>query len=888
MVVTITATGCKDSCESVITQNINDPPVIICPSNGFVTVCTLGAPICRQIMAYDLNGDSLCLNKICGTGSFSQVCGDSQVAANFCFVPDSSGTYNFCFEAKEKNGCGKADTCMFTVTVKLDSFPPVVNAPDSTKRTCQADTIAFTVCASDGDFGDSLLLEKCSGNGNFPPKKAVTPVCQVYKFYADTCGTYKFCFKATDQCGKVAYDTAVYKVEVHKNAPIVTAPDGAKSLCGPDTLKFQVCATDVDCTDSVKLEKISGSGTFCLATNASPVCCTLKAVVDTSGTYKFVFKATDECGKTDLDTAVWTITINQKPTIIAPDTVKYVLCAEGNQVCFNVSATGGNGDSVCIEKISALGTFTKVCGKPAAIGQFCWTPSFSDTSNCFNIIFKATDSCGLMTQDTVKLCIYPPNPATCSSCVAATVGEVIASPGAKVKVPITINTSSTDIGGFSVCLEYDPALLTFVNLERGQFFDQPGPFDGSYMWNYLVWRNNPSTVIHKFKLCIMGIGKLYYYGGICLPAGGQGVLYAEFRLSNNELYRCMRTPVIWERLDPQCIVNAFTDCSGNKVYVPSDTMFYNPRICDSTALWPKQDVFICCDLSDGGITFKCDVDPIVIGDVNANGFSYEIGDAVLFANYFISGISVFSSDPEIRERQIASSDINRDGLTLSIADLVFLLRILAGDAQPLGGSKITPLAQSVDLLFDGHLVETNSPVDLGAVLMTFKGKATKLEPIITGLQVKWGVSEGATKVLVYGMKKGEKISAGTSELVKIYGDVKLAKVEAAEYYGIPVDVNIITSFVKPESYLLSQNYPNPFNAGTTIRFATPIDGKVNLKIYNVAGQLVREFSEFKNAGYHSITWDGNNSKGQKVSSGVYLYKLQVGEFTEIRKMTLLK
>src|SRR4030065_619535 len=164
--------------------------------------------------------------------------------------------------------------------------------------------------------------------------------------------------------------------------------------------------------------------------------------------------------------------------------------------------------------------------------------------------------------------------------------------------------------------------------------------------------------------------------------------------------------------------------------------------------------------------------------------------------------------------------------------------------------------------------------------MTFKGKATKLEPIITGLQVKWGVSEGATKVLVYGMKKGEKISAGTSELVKIYGDVKLAKVEAAEYYGIPVDVNIITSFVKPESYLLSQNYPNPFNAGTTIRFATPIDGKVNLKIYNVAGQLVREFNEFKNAGYHSITWDGNNSKGQKFSIGVYLSKLQLREFTD--------
>jgi len=374
-----------------------------------------------------------------------------------------------------------------------------------------------------------------------------------------------------------------------------------------------------------------------------------------------------------------------------------------------------------------------------------------------------------------------------------------------------------------------------------------------------------------------------------MPPGSQGVLYVEFRLSNNELYRCFRTPIIWERLDPQCIVNAFSNCSGDSVLVFNDTLFYNPRICDSTALWPKQDVEICVGWEDGGVVFKCDVDPIVMGDVNANGFSYEIGDAVLFANYFISGISVFSSDPEIRERQIASSDVNRDGLTLSIADLVFLLRILAGDAQPLGGPpKLAPLGKAMNLTVNGSLIESNSPVDLGAILLTFKGEATQLEPIITGLQVRWGIKDGETKLLIYGMKTGEKIPAGISKLVNIYGEVELVKVEAADYYGTPMDVNILRSTVKPENYLLSQNYPNPFNAGTTIRFATPVDGKVSLKIYNVAGQLVREFSEFKNVGYHSITWDGNNSNGQKVSSGVYLYKLQVGEFTEIRKMTLLK
>ncbi len=882
--------GKADFDTAVWVIKVNNEPVIICPSNGYVTVCTLGTPVCRQIMAYDLNGDSLCLNKICGSGSFSQTCGDSQVVANFCFVPDSSGVYQFCFEAKEKNGCGKADTCMYAITVKLDSFPPVANAPDSTKRICQADTIKFMVCGTDGDFGDSVTLEKCSGYGSFTTKKGAAPVCQEFKFFADTCGTYKFCFKATDQCGKVDYDTAVYKVEVNKSAPVVTAPDGSKSFCGPDTLKFQVCAADPDCSDSIKLEKVSGTGSFPTKTALPPVCETLRAYVDTSGTYKFVFKATDECGKTDLDTAVWVVTINQKPVITAPDTVSFVLCEEGNKVCFNVSANGGDGDSVCVEKTSGPGNFAKVCGKPQALGRFCWTPSFSDTNKCYSVVFKATDSCGVMALDTVTVCILPPDTLTCGPCIIAAIGEDTASPGSKVRIPIVIKANDTDIGGFSLCLEYDPALLTFINLERGQFFDQPGPIAGSYQWNYLVWRNNPSTVIHKFKLCIIGIGKLYYYGGICMPAGGQGVLYVEFRLSNNELYRCYRTPVIWERLDPQCIVNAFSDCSGNNVFVFDDTLFYNPRICDSTALWPKQDINICAGWKDGGVVFKCDVDPIVIGDINANGFAYEIGDAVLFANYFISGPSVFSSDPETRERQIASSDINRDGLTLSVADLVYLLRILAGDAQPLGGSKIAPMDQKAKVSVDNntHLVEIRSPFDLGAVLLTFQGEAGKLEPLISGLEVKWGKLEGQTRVLIYGMNKGEKIPAGISKLVRIYGEVELIKVEAAEYYGMPVEVDVIITSSKPENYLLSQNYPNPFNANTTIKFATPIDGKVSLKIYNVAGQLVKEYSEFMNAGYHSFTWDGTGSNGEKVSSGVYLYKLQVGEFTEVRKMTLLK
>jgi flagellar hook assembly protein FlgD len=94
--------------------------------------------------------------------------------------------------------------------------------------------------------------------------------------------------------------------------------------------------------------------------------------------------------------------------------------------------------------------------------------------------------------------------------------------------------------------------------------------------------------------------------------------------------------------------------------------------------------------------------------------------------------------------------------------------------------------------------------------------------------------------------------------------------------------------ILPTSYGLSQNYPNPFNATTQISFSMVDNGRVGLKIYNIAGQLVKEYDQFMSAGYRSITWDGTNVKGDKVASGVYFYKLDVNGFSEIKKMTLLK
>jgi hypothetical protein len=89
---------------------------------------------------------------------------------------------------------------------------------------------------------------------------------------------------------------------------------------------------------------------------------------------------------------------------------------------------------------------------------------------------------------------------------------------------------------------------------------------------------------------------------------------------------------------------------------------------------------------------------------------------------------------------------------------------------------------------------------------------------------------------------------------------------------------------------LSQNYPNPFNPVTVIPFSLEERGHVSINVYDVSGRLVRTLvNEVRETGIHSdVTWDGRNSTGDPVASGIYFYKLITKNFAQARKMVLLK
>jgi hypothetical protein len=109
--------------------------------------------------------------------------------------------------------------------------------------------------------------------------------------------------------------------------------------------------------------------------------------------------------------------------------------------------------------------------------------------------------------------------------------------------------------------------------------------------------------------------------------------------------------------------------------------------------------------------------------------------------------------------------------------------------------------------------------------------------------------------------------------------------EPAKY----TDVQTIASGGIPDSYILNQNYPNPFNASTVIQFTNKHDGNVTLEIFNILGQNVATLMEgFKPLGVYAVTWDGTDSRGNTVPSGMYFYRVSTDDFISVKKMTLLK
>lgn len=118
--------------------------------------------------------------------------------------------------------------------------------------------------------------------------------------------------------------------------------------------------------------------------------------------------------------------------------------------------------------------------------------------------------------------------------------------------------------------------------------------------------------------------------------------------------------------------------------------------------------------------------------------------------------------------------------------------------------------------------------------------------------------------------------------VRGYGvpDAALAALGSTDLSSIPQTIR---------NHLLKQNAPNPFRPATTIEYAVPQDGSVQLSVFDVTGRLVRQLvGQVQAAGSYQVIWDGRDMAGQRAASGVYFYRLVTGDVTETRCMARIR
>jgi len=151
------------------------------------------------------------------------------------------------------------------------------------------------------------------------------------------------------------------------------------------------------------------------------------------------------------------------------------------------------------------------------------------------------------------------------------------------------------------------------------------------------------------------------------------------------------------------------------------------------------------------------------------------------------------------------------------------------------------------------------------------------------------INRSAQLLIVNGdtVRIGDQINVAQGVFLFSFGTHKIEIRNLGDIGTVTGVRNAVTA--QPLEFGLEQNYPNPFNPETRLYFQLPASEEVKLIIYNTRGQIVRHLVERRyEAGRHTVNWDGRDNTGNRVPTGVYVYRIKAGDHIAARKMTMVK
>jgi hypothetical protein len=612
-----------------------------------------------------------------------------------------------------------------------------------------------------------------------------------------------------------------------------------------------------------------------------------------------------QCGK---DIEVY----NNPPEIVCPDPIDPAhLCRhqwiQGNDGIFNLGdlvegqAIGSDPDPQDVPFLVYSVIGVELDGLPyvpvnapmidPVTGAFSWQLDGNDAVGTYEIFLMIDDGCyqgycSFTIEVELKIMLtIRGNPGAYDT--------IPALPGTEACVYINI-FPNIDLGGLDILVCYDLTGLTLTGVARDlDLLD----------WEYFTWRTSyesncgggcPTGLIRIVAIADLDNGPTVH------PP------LSSFGLEGNVIELCFLVTSDWNFLG-QCLPIDFCvrDCGDNTLSDKSGNILWIPIGSDPECLegggpdkpTPIEEIELC----GGAICVREPQDRR--GDLNLNGIGHEVGDAVLYTRYFIEGSGVW--DPIWYNIQHQASDVNNDGVILTIADLVYLIRVITGDEMPFpddaGYTKVSPYAGQADAIVkvgaDNVTISTRSAVDVGGAAFVLRYSGLGVGEAVASdaaadMVVKSRANRGELRVLVApDIANLATIEAGTHEIVSIpisgEGTIDLVEVQLSDARGSML-VGNMAKVSPPKSYALLQNYPNPFNAGTVIPFDLKNASDWTVTVYNITGQVVRTFAGHNEASQVRVAWDGTDNEGNAVSSGVYFYRIKAAEFTATKKMTLLK
>ncbi len=850
-------------CGFVYRVMIKGLPAVTCPADTIrVTTCdgNIAVPLPLSIT----NADS------------ASVAGGTWVNDSLRFFAAANGNYTFGVMAF--NSCGTAE-CSFTVAVKYAETASI-ECPSSigvTTTGCPGSHICVPVVVR-GALGVSTEVSMTGPGGTYtllgPGAWVNDRLC--FPNFQSFGSSYSVWFRVTAQ-GECNSVTCVFQVDI-QIAPtsLISCPliENNVSLCNPGT----VCVP-LTIRGATSVVIAGGTGTW-----ANDKLCFF---ADTSGTYRHMAIATSDCG-TDSCTVTTMVSIAPRPS-----------------ACFTPQI--GTGSSPLEVKFNN-------CSTPATGLKYLWLFGDGDTSvvsdplhtythdGCYTVGLRVYDTCGNYSTRYDTVCVegshlvVPTDQWINLYCTNPTFNGVPLRPG-------------------DIVSAYDPShVLCGMEVVRS---------DGSFGF-MPVYRDDPSSLLDEgadvgdvISFALNG-APVFSVPAVQWTANGDRIQVCQF---STQVCRSIHLKTGWNLISWNveysgriqdaiqsirgCVdvvlgfdQRGFTYDPANEEFSTLATVDYHTghwflMTCDTVlevcglpinpndgisifngwnlvSYWPQQNLAVADALASiinsVPIVYSWD-DLILVWLKGGTSFNTLVELRPLFAYWVNSTSDGFLSYP----------GFGGGSSTKQVASAPSSAVVPSREWMSLYGKNIT---------LDGRALASGSTIEAHSTDGTLCGSGTYDAGVLKFTPI-YGHDDANATTSTY-PKTGESIALKVNGS-KVYPAITwTANGDRKRVENLSMSPTSVRETV-PTAFALGQNYPNPFNPSTNISFSIPTNARVQIDIFNVAGQRVRTLVDRSfDAGEHTVQWDATDASGKSVAGGMYFYRLTSGEFVQSRKMMLLK